>query len=79
LVDDDKALGLFARSDCLITDCVLELDNLLESVIDESTLGLDKLFSLLRRRVEESRVDLAIDQILVWTYGAPGNLRLFVF
>jgi len=59
LVDYDKSLWLFTRSNSLVTNCVLELDNLLESVIDESSFRLDKLLSLLSRRVEESRVDLA--------------------
>lgn len=59
LVDYDESLWLFTRSHSLITDGILELDNLLESVVDESTFGFDELLSLFGGRVEETRVDLA--------------------
>lgn len=46
----------------LITDLVLQSDNFSESVVDEFSLGFDELFSLFRRRVEETRVYLAVEE-----------------
>jgi hypothetical protein len=46
----------------LITDLVLQSDDLSKSVIDEFSLGFNELFSLFRRGVEETRVDLAIEE-----------------
>jgi aryl carrier-like protein len=59
LVDENESLRLLSGSNSLVTHGVLELDNLLQLGVDESSLRLDELFSLFRRRVEEARVDLA--------------------
>ena len=78
MVDNDETFWLFVGSNSLITDGILELDNLLQSVIDESSFRFDQLLSLLGRRVEESRVDLAGYQL---SPNVPGvsSLRFLVF
>ena len=58
MVDNDETFWLFVGSNSLITNGIFELDNLLQSVVDKSSLGLDELLPLLGGRVEESRVDL---------------------
>jgi hypothetical protein len=77
LVDNNETFWLFVWSDRLITNGILELDNLLQSIINESSLGLDKLLPLLGWRIEKSRVDLADDQLPSWPNG--GSLRFLVF
>ena len=66
LVEDDKVLWLAGFPVCrrrrvgrCIAYSLLELDNLLESRIDESAFRLDELLALLGGRVKETRVDLA--------------------
>lgn len=63
LVDQHETLWLLSGPDGLITNGVLELDDLLELGVDESSLRLDELFSLFCGRVEEARVDLATCQL----------------
>lgn len=55
LVDDHKVLCAVVTAKFL-----LELNNLLEFGIDETTLALDKLITLLSARVEEARVNLGL-------------------
>jgi hypothetical protein len=43
----------------LVANKVLELYNFLDLLIDELPFSFDQLFTLLRRRIEEARVDLA--------------------
>lgn len=54
LVDDNEVLV------GAITEFPLELDNLLDFVISEGSLGLDKLLSLLGVGPEEAGVDLGL-------------------
>ena len=67
LVDNDETFWLFVGSNSLITNGIFELDNLLQSVVDKSSLGLDELLPLLGGRVEESRVDLTGYQLSLTT------------
>jgi hypothetical protein len=78
LVDNDETFWLFVRSNSLITNGILELDNLLQSVVDESSFRFDQLLPLLGGRVEESRVYLAIRQLSPAVQGT-GSLRFLVF
>lgn len=78
MVDNDETFWLFVGSNSLITDGILELDNLLQSVVDKSSLRFDQLLPLLGGRVEESRVDLAIHELSPTVQGA-GSLRFLVF
>ena len=48
LIDDDKVLLFLFGVNCLITNKVLELDDLPALGISEAPLGLHKLFTLFR-------------------------------
>ena len=75
LIDKHEALGLLSRSNGLVADRVLQLDNLLQLRVDETPLRLDELLPLLCRRVEEARVDLTAVSIL---QSFTAHLRLLV-
>jgi hypothetical protein len=60
LVDDNETFLLRLRViDSLVTDEVLELNDLLDLHVDELALGFDELFALLGRGVEKSRINFA--------------------
>ena len=63
LVDQHETLWLLSGPDGLIANGVLELDDLLQLGVDESSFRLDELFSLFCGRVEEAGVDLATCQL----------------
>jgi hypothetical protein len=59
LIDDYEVFLLLLSINGLITNKVLEFDDLLDLCIRKSTLGLDEFFALFSRRIEEPRVYLA--------------------
>jgi hypothetical protein len=60
LINHNKTLPFFSRVYCLVTDQILELYNFLHPLVCEFTYRLDEFLTLLRRRVEESRIHFAV-------------------
>jgi hypothetical protein len=77
LVDQYESLWLLPTPNSLVTNGILELDNLLQLRIDKPSFGLDQFFSLFRRRIEETRVDLAI--VVISLYHPQARQKAHVF
>uniref|UniRef100_A0A8W7PAJ3 Uncharacterized protein n=1 Tax=Anopheles coluzzii TaxID=1518534 RepID=A0A8W7PAJ3_ANOCL len=69
LVDHDER---FVRT---VAHLALQLDHLLHPILDEFSLGQHELFALLRRLIEEARVDLRL--FVLHRHVARENVRIF--
>lgn len=58
MVDNNEILSLLLRINRLVTNKVLELNDLFDLLVREFAFRLDELLALLSRRIEETGVDL---------------------
>jgi hypothetical protein len=79
LVDDNEA-ALLAVLVVAVADLLLQLDDPIHALRDEVPLSRQKLFSLARRLVEQTRVDFPVIELSFYFLATNEYLsRLFVF
>ncbi len=79
LIDQNEILGrsfsFSFRIESLITDEVLEVDDLFETSVDVTTFGFDEFLTLFGGGVEEARIDFAIRTISSVNTGEPSQSK----
>lgn len=58
MIDHYEIFGFFLAADGLVADEIFELNDFFDFGINETSLRLDELLSLLCRGVEEARINL---------------------